>query len=218
MFTSTQAQRTRSKRSVDQPGRLPGVLPLAALAALLIATLAASAFASSASLTLGSASSSTLGKRVVVNAQGRTLYALTPETRGHLLCRSKECLKRWPPLTVGSGKTRLKPGTGVHGALGILKRADGMRQLTLRGLPLYRFAGDRAKGDANGEGIESFGGTWHAMNASSGAVNIMPGAPVTPNTPATPNPPTTPSMPSTPTTPSMPTTPSAPPPYGYPSY
>ena len=89
-----------------------------------------------------------------------------PRPRHHLLCASAECLKAWPPLTVPSRKTKLKAGPGVQGHLGILRRSDGRLQVTLRGRPLYRFSGDSAKGEANGEGLESFGGTWHAVTAA----------------------------------------------------
>ena len=54
----------------------------------------------------------------------------------------------------------------MQGHLGILRRSNGTLQVTLRGLPLYRYSKDHAKGDANGEGIESFGGTWHADDGS----------------------------------------------------
>lgn len=166
-------------------GRWVGAATLA-----LGATSAAIALAATATVTIGSASNSTLGKQVVVNAQGRTLYSLSPETRKHLLCKSNECFKHWPPVTVPSRKTKLEAGPGVHGRLGILRRSKGMLQLTLGGRPLYRYAQDHAKGDANGEGIESFGGTWHAVSASSTTTpapsSTPPATPTTPTTPTTP--------------------------------
>ena len=145
-------------------------LALGAIAgAALIAVVATALAASSSSLTLGSNANSMLGKPVVVNPQGRTLYHLSPETSRHLLCKSKECLTNWPPLTVKSAGTKLKAGSGVKGKLALLHRSNGTFQVTLNGLPLYRYSGDSAKGDVNGEGIESFGGTWHAVRASSNA-------------------------------------------------
>jgi predicted lipoprotein with Yx(FWY)xxD motif len=144
-------------------------LALGAIAAAALIAVVATALAAGSSLTLGSNAKSMLGKPVVVNPQGRTLYHLSPETSRHLLCKSKECLSNWPPLTVKSAKTKLKDGSGVSGKLGLLHRSNGTFQVTLNGLPLYRYAGDSAKGDVNGEGIESFGGTWHAVKASSGA-------------------------------------------------
>ncbi len=157
---------------------------------------AAVALAASGTATVGSASNSQLGKRVVVNAQGRTLYALSPETPHHLLCTSATCLKAWPPVTVPSRKTKLKAGSGVHGQLGILRRSNGRLQVTLRGRPLYRFSGDRARDEANGEGIESFGGTWHAVSAAAGAAAPAPTMPsTTPTTPSTTPTTTTPETP-----------------------
>ncbi len=147
---------------------------------------AAVALAAGGTTTVGSASNSRLATRVAVSAQGRTLYALSPETTHRLLCTSAACLKAWPPLTVPSRKTKLRAGSGVHGQLGILRRSDGRLQVTLRGRPLYRFSGDRAKGEANGEGIESFGGTWHAVTAAAGASSPTPTTPsMTPTTPST---------------------------------
>jgi predicted lipoprotein with Yx(FWY)xxD motif len=129
----------------------------------LAALLAASALAAG-TVTIGSASNAKLNEKVLVNAQRRTLYVLTPETAKHLLCTSGECLKFWPPLTVASRATKLKLGAGVHGKLGILHRSNGLLQVTLNGLPLYRFAEDHASGEVNGQNFKGFGGTWHVLS------------------------------------------------------
>jgi len=156
-----------------------------ALAGLSAATIA---LAAGTAVSVDSASNAKLGEQVAVNSQGRTLYALSPETTSHLLCKSRECLKFWPPLTVPSRNTELKDGPGVHGHLGILHRSNGMLQVTLRGLPLYRFSEDHAKGQVNGQGIESFGGTWHAVTASTSSTPTPPASPP----PANPAPPVMP--------------------------
>lgn len=142
------------------------------------------ALAAGGSVTVGSASSSTLSEQVVVDSQGRTLYALSPETAHHLLCKSGECLKFWPPLTVHSSKTKLETGPGVHGHLAILRRSNGVLQVTLGGLPLYRFSGDHGKDEANGQSIKSFGGTWHVIAATSNTTSTAPTAPKTPPAPS----------------------------------
>jgi predicted lipoprotein with Yx(FWY)xxD motif len=131
----------------------------------LAASLAAMAFAAGAP-TVGSLSSSKLKEKIVVNGQGRTLYWLSPESARHLLCKTSECFKFWPPLTVSSDHAKLKAGPGVQGSLGIVHR-NGIFQVTLRGLLLYRYYEDHSKGQVNGEGIKSFGGTWHAVSASA---------------------------------------------------
>lgn len=158
---------------INQPfgrGRRLYLLAVVSLAIVLAATLVAIALASTGSSTVNASSSSRLG-RIVVDSQGRTLYALSPETTSHLLCKSSECFKFWPPLTVHSTKTKVTAGSGVHGRLGLLHRSGGMLQVTLNGRPLYRYAGDHAKGQTNGQGIHSFGGTWHALAASGGVVS-----------------------------------------------
>ncbi len=88
---------------------------------------------------------------------------LTPETAKHLLCTAT-CLQFWRPVSAPkSGK--LVVGTGVKGKLGRLSRGSGSFQATLRGLPIYTFVGDTKAGQATGEGIQSFGGTWHVVKA-----------------------------------------------------
>lgn len=219
MLEPVRSRKAKSSKAARHP-RIS--LGLVAAATILIASLAATAFAAGNALTLGSASNAALGEQVLVSSQGRTLYALSPETSKHLLCKSSECFKHWPPLTVKSSKTKLKSGSGVQGHLGILRRSNGSLQVTLRGLPLYRYAGDSAKGQANGEGIESFGGKWHAVTPSNNEAASKPVAPSPPpmspeypsGAPATP--PSAPTTTTTQTTPPMTTT--SPPPYAYPAY
>jgi predicted lipoprotein with Yx(FWY)xxD motif len=176
-----------------------GVIAAAGTAAA--ALLASLAFAAGSAPTVSSARNSTLQKTVVVDGHGRTTYLLSPETIRHLLCRSSACFALWPPVTVRSRSVRLVAGHGVQGRLGLLRRSDGKLQVTLRGVPLYRYAGDSGKDQVNGEGIKSFGGTWHAVRASSSQSSVP--APMTPAaTPTAPTPTPTPPSPS-------------PPPYGY---
>ena len=60
--------------------------------------------------------------------------------------------------------------------LGVSTRSDGTRQVTYNGHPLYLFAGDHKAGDTNGQGINTFGGTWHALTATRNAVPRPPRA------------------------------------------
>ncbi len=161
----------RQRKGLERDGRRgrrgrPTGLAIGAIAAALalVMSLAAIAFASSTP-TVSSLSSAKLKEAIVVNSQGRTLYSLSPETTHHLLCKSSQCFEFWPPLTVSSSHTKLVAGSGVHGSLAIIHR-NGIFQVTLRGIPLYRYYGDEAKGQVNGQGIKSFGGTWHAVGAS----------------------------------------------------
>lgn len=144
-----------------------GLAGLAAGAALAtLGVTAALALAGSAAPTLKTSANRALGKTIVVNPGGRTLYSLTPETTRHLLCKEAYCLELWPPLTVPHG-AKLRAGKGVQGKLGLLHRRGGKLQVTLRGKPLYRFNEDRKAGAARGEGLQTFGGTWHAVSAAA---------------------------------------------------
>jgi predicted lipoprotein with Yx(FWY)xxD motif len=135
-----------------RPRPLAAVLLVAALA---FAVLAGPALAKHGSVHVHAAQNATLGKKVVVTASGRTLYTLSAETHGRFICTGA-CLSTWHPLKLTAGAT-------VEGVarLGTIKRPEGSRQATYKGRPLYTFDGDKAKGDANGEGFKDVG-TWHA--------------------------------------------------------
>jgi predicted lipoprotein with Yx(FWY)xxD motif len=157
-------------------------------AAAAVAALAATAAVAVAATkpTIKAVHNAAVGKTIVVEAKkGMTLYRLSPETRSHLLCTSATCTGFWPPLTVRSRHTSLRKGTGITGKLGVFRRPDGKFQVTLRGIPLYRYAGDGAKGQANGEGIQSFGGTWHAVTAKAPSGASSPAPTPTPTPPST---------------------------------
>jgi predicted lipoprotein with Yx(FWY)xxD motif len=158
-------------RAQERGGRFSGrsVWALAALlAAVAVAALAAMAGAKTkAPPTLSTAHNARLGATIVVDSRGRTLYTLSPETTHHLLCTSSLCFHFWPPVKV-SKTAKLTKASRVHGSLGKLRR-HGFLQLTLNGHPLYRFSADMAKGQANGEGIRTFGGTWHVVKTAGTA-------------------------------------------------
>ena len=99
----------------------------------------------------------TLHHRILVTRLGRSLYALSAETRGRFICTNRQCLYLWTPLLVPQGT---KP-TGVR-ALGTIKRPGGQIQVTYRSRPLYTFNDDQRPGQVAGEGFMDVG-TWHAV-------------------------------------------------------
>jgi predicted lipoprotein with Yx(FWY)xxD motif len=119
----------------------------------------------SANTTVKSANSSQLGTNVLVNDKGMTLYTLSAEQGGHFICTkssmisggSASCLSLWHPLTVAKGSMP----TGAA-QLGTIARPDtGVTQVTWHGRPLYTFTGDKAPGDASGNGFKDVG-VWKA--------------------------------------------------------
>lgn len=98
------------------------------------------------------------GKRVLAAANGHTLYSLSAERKGKFICtKASGCTSLWTPLLVPSGGSVVGPVK-----LGSVKRPEGQRQATYRGLPLYTFVEDTKPGEANGEGFKDVG-TWHAV-------------------------------------------------------
>jgi predicted lipoprotein with Yx(FWY)xxD motif len=94
---------------------------------------------------------------VLVAANGRTLYLFTAD-RKTSACTGA-CAALWPPLLA---KGTVDAGDGVKTSLlGAVKRADGTRQVTYAGHPLYFFARDAKAGQMKGEG---FGGRWFVLS------------------------------------------------------
>lgn len=105
------------------------------------------------------ATSTELGRVYLTTPKGRSLYSLSAEKNGRLICTGG-CLQIWHPLFVGDG---VKPRGPVK--LGTIERPNGRTQVTYKGRPLYTFGGDAKPGDVNGEGIEDVG-TWHVATVS----------------------------------------------------
>jgi predicted lipoprotein with Yx(FWY)xxD motif len=141
------------------------ILPLA-LAVLLTASFgAASASAAShaASIKVGRTG---LG-RVLVNAQGRTLYLWAHDKSSTSTC-SGACATAWPPV-ISKGKPVVSGGA-KGGLVGTSRRPDGRRQVTYNGHPLYTFIGDKKPGETKGEGLTGFGGRWDPVSTAGTAV------------------------------------------------
>jgi predicted lipoprotein with Yx(FWY)xxD motif len=146
------------------------IAPLTFLAATAVLVVGASAAPASPEVTSSRAATvkvanTSLGK-VLVNSNGRTLYLFKKDSRNKSRCFGA-CADNWPPLRV-SGEP--KAGRGVRqGLLGTIRRSGGKRQVTYNGHPLYRFVGDQAAGDMNGQGINAFGAHWYVVSPSGKA-------------------------------------------------
>jgi predicted lipoprotein with Yx(FWY)xxD motif len=157
--------------------RKTSITLLAALAAVAAATTALAA--GRPQRVVHTARNARLGETILVTTTGRTLYTLSVERRGHFVCADAKCLSVWPPLIVKAGVTP----TGAA-ELSVVRRPDGRRQVTYRGRPLYRFAGDKARGEANGEGLEDVG-VWHAAAVGDAGGTATSTAPTTTTTTTT---------------------------------
>ena len=88
---------------------------------------------------------------------GDALYRLSVDSKDHSRCAG-ECATFWPPVLLARGQT-VPVGIGVSG-LGSFTRSNGTRQVTLYGIPLYRFVGDKKPGQVTGNVKNSFGRWW----------------------------------------------------------
>ena len=140
-----------------------------------VGAVAMTAFAAAALGGTGSASSSGASKgalvalrqtslgSVLVDARGRTLYLFDKDKRGKSACYGG-CATYWPPLF---SSAKPQAGKGVRASLlGLIRRADGRRQVTYAGHPLYLFVYDTKAGLTTGQGRTDFGATWEAVTSA----------------------------------------------------
>ncbi|MGW6020354.1 hypothetical protein [Streptomyces sp. NPDC055099] len=97
---------------------------------------------------------------VVVNGSGFTLYRFDKDTASpsKSTCNGA-CATTWPPVLVDRGSKLFVDGVNASD-VGVVKRDDGTRQVTIGGWPVYRFSKDLKPGDTNGQGV---GGTWFGV-------------------------------------------------------
>ena len=139
---------------------------------VLASALAALAFAPSAE-TKKEAGRSTLTVRnseygrILFDGRGFVLYGFTADKRRRSVCAGA-CAEAWPPYIV-TGTPRA--GRGVKKSLlGTIRRADGKRQVTYAGRPLYYYVGDRQPGQILCQDVFEFGGDWLVVRPSGALV------------------------------------------------
>ena len=103
----------------------------------------------------------------LVDGKGRTLYLFEKDTGKRSRC-SSACAQAWPPL-ISRGKPVAK-GRAKASLLSTSRRANGSRQVTYGGHPLYRFAPDTAPGQTLGQGVDGFGALWWVVARSGNAI------------------------------------------------
>jgi predicted lipoprotein with Yx(FWY)xxD motif len=95
------------------------------------------------------------GTFLVAASNQMTLYTFAKDTPGVSNCTSSGCVTSWPLLSVTAG-TAIAAGPGITGQLATISRADGVTQVTYKGLPLYFFFKDVAVGDVAGATVANW--------------------------------------------------------------
>ncbi|MBP2414669.1 putative lipoprotein with Yx(FWY)xxD motif [Arthrobacter stackebrandtii] len=102
---------------------------------------------------------------ILVNGAGMTLYYYDHDTKGESASAcTGPCISLWPAVTTTAATPTIE---GVTGTVGTITGTGGAKQVTLNGLPLYTFAGDKKPGDTTGQG---YGGIWWVVGPDGAKV------------------------------------------------
>lgn len=97
---------------------------------------------------------------ILTDSNGWVLYLYTKDAPNTTNCAGA-CAKSWPPFVVALGDAKLPAGT--PGTLGTIDRADGTKQVTYNGMPLYYWVKDTKAGDTTGQEV---GKIWYVVTPS----------------------------------------------------
>jgi len=90
---------------------------------------------------------------VLTDGTGKTLYCFVKDANSTSVCVDG-CLITWPVYYAANAN----PPSGLDAAdIATITRADGKKQTTYKGWPLYYYSGDKAKDEIKGDGV---GGVW----------------------------------------------------------
>ena len=105
----------------------------------------------------------------LVDGSGRTLYLFEADGRNMSNCDSS-CLSIWPAFSA-TGKPPVAKGGAMAGKVGMTASRDGKQIVTYNGHPLYRYVGDKAAGDTNGQNLDQFGAKWEVVTPAGNGID-----------------------------------------------
>jgi predicted lipoprotein with Yx(FWY)xxD motif len=143
-------------------GRTAITVMLAGVAMLATAVLPMTSGATSSPTTIKVTQNKSWGPTLSLS-NGDTLYRLSTDSKNKSVCTGP-CAAVWPPVLLAKGQTKAV-GVGVSG-LGSFARTGGARQVTLDGIPLYTFIGDKKSGQVTGNITDTWG-KWYSINPAS---------------------------------------------------
>jgi predicted lipoprotein with Yx(FWY)xxD motif len=163
--TTAAAATTASTTSVADPYGYgtPSATDAPATTVAAPATTATAASAAPAGSSLALATDPKFGA-ILVDAQGFSMYMFKKDTGTATACTGK-CATAWPAADVAGAPT---VGAGLDASkVGVAAQADGTMQLTYAGHLLYRFSGDSAPGQVNGQ---ETGEVWYLLDAAGAQI------------------------------------------------
>ncbi|MEN8584418.1 hypothetical protein B1A87_020190 [Arthrobacter sp. KBS0703] len=122
------------------------------------ATSASESATSSDSATVDLKTASSSAGNIVVDGKGMSVYYFTKDVKdsGKSNCTG-DCLVKWPPVITTNDTPKVE---GVTGKVGTITTADGKKQVTVDGMPVYLWQKDKAPGDVTGQGV---GNVWYLV-------------------------------------------------------
>lgn len=111
--------------------------------------------------------SSTAGQ-IIVDGTGMSVYVFDKDVKdsGKSSCAGG-CAASWPAVTTTSDKPSV---TGVTGKVGVITTSNGAKQLTVNGLPVYRYGQDKRPGDIKGQSLNN---VWWLLTPSGDKIASM---------------------------------------------
>lgn len=98
---------------------------------------------------------------IVVDKDGRSIYFFSEDVKDSPTSACKDaCAKVWPAVTTSSDAPAVE---GVTGTIGTISTADGLKQITINGMPVYYYAKDVKAGDILGQGVNN---DWYLVSPS----------------------------------------------------
>ncbi len=126
------------------------------------------AAASGTAITVVTKKHGKLGTILAAGPKNLTVYLFEGDSGSTSHCTGP-CAKAWPPVTVSGTPTATSPAETA--LVSTTTRADGTKQLTYKGHPLYYFIKDKDNGDAYGEGVKAFGASWYVLKPNGSKVD-----------------------------------------------
>jgi predicted lipoprotein with Yx(FWY)xxD motif len=96
---------------------------------------------------------------VLAEANGRVVYTYGKDTKGGSPTCTDSCAAIWLAVT---GKPQASAADNLPGTLGTVSDANGAKQITYNGMPLYTYKGAKSF-VTTGNGV---GGVWHVIKLS----------------------------------------------------
>jgi predicted lipoprotein with Yx(FWY)xxD motif len=102
--------------------------------------------------------------RILVDADGRTLYLFTQDKPRRAVCTSEylNCTSLWPPLMT-SGRPRGQAGVRTRLLRSVHRTKPSGSQVAYNGHLVYRYVDDKHPGDLEGQGVFD---AWYVLSPS----------------------------------------------------